>query len=66
MEPFGTIDLLQLPFMQYGDSIGEAQGFYLIMGNVDDRLSLRLVQTTEFDPKCEPNPGIQIGERFIE
>ena len=66
MESFGTIDLLQSPFMQYRDSIGEAQGFDLIMGNVDDRSPLRLVQTAELDTKFEPNPGIQIGQGFIE
>ena len=66
IEPFWSVNLLQAPFMQDRNTVGEAQCLDLIMSDVDQGLAERFVQTPELYPEFQPHPRIEVRQRFIE
>ena len=66
IEPFRRIDLGDLPVLDHGDALADAERFELVRRRVDRGGAELPVQPLELGPHVVAELGIEVGERLVE
>ena len=66
IEPVGGIDLRDLPVLDHGDALADAERLKLIRRGVDRRRAELPVEPLEFGPHVVAELRVEIGERLVE
>ena len=62
----GSADLLDFPEIHDGDSVGNDEGFLLVVGDIDGGDPEMLLDRTDLVPHLYPQFGVEVGERLVE